>query len=201
MALSMASASSYFWGVVQLIIQIKSIAMKKMFHSGLVIVLLTTIISGAHAQLTYKSNKSAPALSFNPLLSAPPEPNDAAGIPLKATRDFTTKYEHATDVRWSRLNNGESLVHFFSNEIETKLFYNRKGKPVSMIRYYTEDKLPADVRHLVRSAYYDFSIFLVIEVTVNKQTAHLVKIEDDTRFKTIWVMDGEMNVIEDLKKL
>lgn len=175
--------------------------MKKMFLSGLVIALLTTATSSTNAQLNYKSNKPGPAFSFKPdEVLARKEINNPGAIHPNARKNFILTFEHATDARWSKLKYGESLVHFFSNGIETKVFYNRKGKPFSTIRYYTEDQLPTEVRHLVRSTFYDYSIFLVIEVTVNNQTAHLVKIEDNTRFKTIRVRDGEMDVIEDLEK-
>lgn len=93
------------------------------------------------------------------------------------------------------------MVHFFDNDIQTKVYYNKKGNRLAMIRYYTEDKLPNEVRHPIKATYYDFNIFLVIEVTVGNQTAYLVKIEDKTCTKTIRVMNGEMDVIEEIEKL
>jgi hypothetical protein len=93
------------------------------------------------------------------------------------------------------------MVRFFDNDVQTKIFYNRNGNQAAMIRYYTEDKLPNEVRHPVKATYYDFNIFMVIEVTVGKQTAYLVKIEDKTHTKTIRVMNGEMDVIEEFENL
>jgi hypothetical protein len=102
---------------------------------------------------------------------------------------------------WYLLNDKRLMVRFFDNGIQTKIFYNRKGNQDAMVRYYTEDKLPNEVRHSVRSTYYDFNIFLVIEVTVGNQTAYLVKIEDKTCTKTIRVMNGDMEVIEEFENL
>jgi len=53
---------------------------------------------------------------------------------------------------------------------------------------------------MVKSNYYDYSIFLVQEVKVGDKTAYLVKIEDEKSFKTIRVVDGEMDEYESYKK-
>lgn len=102
---------------------------------------------------------------------------------------------------WYHLNDKRLMVRFFDNDIQTKIFYNRNGNNVAMIRYYTEDKLPNEVRHPVKSTYYDFNIFLVTEVTVGNKIAYLVKIKDKTCTKTIRVMNGEMDVIEEFENL
>jgi hypothetical protein len=175
--------------------------MKKLIFSGLIIFLLTSIRSTSRAQLTYNMKKFSPEIAdVHNIPSAPNVAKASAGIPLGAIRNFVKTYENATAVKWSRLKNGRSVVHFFSDSIETKIFYNRKGNAAGMIRYYTEDKLPYEVRHLVKSTYYDFSIFLVVEVTVNKKTVYQVKIEDTTCSKTISVIDMEMEVTEVLEK-
>jgi hypothetical protein len=175
--------------------------MKKMILPGLIIFLLTSIRNAPYAQLTYNIKKFSPETSsVQNIPSAPNIAKAAAGIPLHAIRNFVKTYENATAVNWSRLKNGHSVVHFFSDSIETKIFYNRKGNAAGMIRYYTEDKLPYEVRHVVKSTWYDFSIFLVIEVTVNKKTVYLVKIEDPTCSKTISVADMNMEVTEVLEK-
>lgn len=175
--------------------------MKKMIPLGLVIALLTTTTSSTNAQLAFNNKKFRPEYFSGPNSVAKPYGSkDAIHAHPKATRAFLTSFENATDVRWSGLDNGKSLVHFFSDGIETKIFYSKKGNLLATIRYYREDELPAEVRHLVRTAYYDFSIFLVIEVTVRNQTAYLVKIEDNTHIKTIRVMDGAMDEIEALEK-
>jgi hypothetical protein len=120
-------------------------------------------------------------------------------INIKAVQHFMTTYKNPSDVRWSQLKNG-FRVHFISDDIQTRIFYNAKGSPESMIRYYHEDKLPLEIRHLVKSNYYDFSIFVVTEININRKIAYLVKMVDKTSWKTIKVVDGEMEVIEEYSK-
>ncbi|WP_207510532.1 hypothetical protein [Longitalea luteola] len=176
--------------------------MKKIIPFGLAIALLTTTASSTHAQFAFNNKKfRADYLSESNNHFRSNETKDAATMQPNAVTNFITAFPNATNAGWTRLRNGESLVHFFSDDIETKVFYNRKGKHIATIRYYDEYTLPAEVRHLVKSAYYDFTIFLVIEVTINNQTAYLVKIEDNTRIKTVRVLAGEMDVLEELEKM
>jgi hypothetical protein len=167
--------------------------MKKTAISGLTVIILSWIINTSHAQF-------GPSFAHNNLSTPDPvkyfkDPN------TKAERNFIKTYKNATDILWYTLHDGRLMVRFFDNDVQTKIFYNRKGSNVAMIRYYTEDKLPNEVRHLVKGTYYDFNIFLVIEVTVGHQTAYQVKIEDEVCTKTIRVMNGEMDVIEEIEKL
>lgn len=167
--------------------------MKKIAISGLAAIILCWVINTTHAQFE-------PSLTSN-MLSISGTVKDFRDVNTKAERNFTKTYTNATGKQWYLLNDRRLMVHFFDNDIQTKVYYNKKGNRLAMIRYYTEDKLPNEVRHPIKATYYDFNIFLVIEVTVGNQTAYLVKIEDKTCTKTIRVMNGEMDVIEEIEKL
>jgi hypothetical protein len=176
--------------------------MKKTAISGLAVIILSGIINTTHAQIEYSVAKLDSPTSFTRnKFSMSGEVKDFKDVNTKAERNFINSYKNATDIMWYFLNNGRSMVRFFDNGIQTKIFYDKKGNKADMIRYYTEDKLPNDVRHPVKSTYYDFNIFLVTEVTVGNQTAYLVKIKDKTCTKTIRVMNGEMAVIEEFENL
>src|SRR5687767_2892082 len=122
-----------------------------------------------------------------------------AGISTKAVKNFTKTYKNADNANWFVIKDGY-LAQFKQDGITTKVFYNPKGRWIGNLRCYFEDKLPRDIRHLVKSHYYDYNIFYVQEVTVGNATVYLVKIEDKTSLKTIRVQDGEMNETEVLKK-
>jgi hypothetical protein len=70
-----------------------------------------------------------------------------------------------------------------------------------MIRYYNEEKLPREVRHLVKSNYYDFSIYHVSEFRSNGKTAYVVVLEDKTSWKKIKVVDSEFEIIGEFSKV
>ena len=70
-----------------------------------------------------------------------------------------------------------------------------------MIRYYNEDKLSRNIRHLVKSQYYDCTIEQVTEVTWRGVIAYITKLQDDTSWKTVKVVDNEIELLEEYSKL
>jgi hypothetical protein len=50
------------------------------------------------------------------------------------------------------------IASFTYSGVDTKVVYQRSGNWHSMFRTYSEDKLPFDVRDLVKSKYYDYKI-------------------------------------------
>jgi hypothetical protein len=150
--------------------------MKKTAISGLAVIILSWIINTTNAQFEYSVAKFDSTASFtHNKLSIPSAVKDFKDVHTKAEINFTKTYKNATDIKWHLLNGRCLMVHFFDNGIQTKIYYNKKGNEVAMIRYYTEDKLPTEVRKPVKATYYDSNIFLVIEVTVGNKTAYLVK--------------------------
>lgn len=117
-------------------------------------------------------------------------------INAKAIKEFTKSYKNMPDAKWFKLKDG-FVVYFTIDGIKNKVFYNKKGNYEGMVRGYFEDKLPREIRHLVKSTYYDFSIYHVCEVSVDGITAYLVKIGDNASWKTIKVVDDEMEVTEE----
>jgi hypothetical protein len=116
-------------------------------------------------------------------------------INTKALKNFTATYKKTPDAKWFKLDN-EFVAYFTSDGIKTRVFYDKKGNFEGLVRGYPEDKLPGEIRSLVKSTYYDFSIYHVNEVYANGITAYLVKISDNISWKTIKVIDYEMEEME-----
>ncbi|OQP40068.1 hypothetical protein A4H97_17800 [Niastella yeongjuensis] len=173
--------------------------MKKTAIFFLALILLNWNTNTIQAQLAKTSIRfdAVPAVSPG-MSSATVEEFNANS---KAGKSFARKYENATHAKWTQLRDGSSLVHFYIDGIQTKIFYNRKGNETGMMRYYTEHELPADLRQQVKSVYYDFDIFQVTEVTVGNKTVYLVKIKDKSCTKTVRVANGEMDVVEEIENL
>ena len=99
-----------------------------------------------------------------------------------------------------RTPNGMTAAIFTSNGIRMFEYYDKNGDFEYSLHYYKEDKLPRDVRHVVRSRFYDFSIYQVTEVKRNNKIAYVIKLEDKAIWKTIKVVDGEIEEIDELIK-
>ncbi|MFN2440311.1 MAG: hypothetical protein ABR503_14000, partial [Chitinophagaceae bacterium] len=114
-------------------------------------------------------------------------------------RKFRKEFPDITDDSWIKSKNG-FVVRFTSNGIQNWAFLTKRGNCEGRMRYYTEKDLPADVRHVVKSNYYDYSIKSIQEVTCNNSTAYLVTIEDKNIWKVIRVVNGEMDLWKDYIK-
>mgnify|MGYP001130918267 CR=1 FL=1 len=97
-----------------------------------------------------------------------PDPRLPDNIHLNAARHFQKNHMQASDVRWTVFPDC-FRVYFTWDSIQHRIFYTRHGYVKMMFRYYTENKLPPGIRHLIGSHYYDFSIFTVTEVTTIKK--------------------------------
>jgi len=133
-------------------------------------------------------------------LSGAITPVAIAEINAKVVRNFAKDYKKATDVKWIKTSEGLYAAYFVNDAVQNLVCYNKKGNFECQLRYYQEDKLPREIRGLVKGAYYDFSIYLVTEVHRNGKIAYVIKMEDKTSWKTVKVVDGEMEVTEDFRK-
>jgi len=122
-------------------------------------------------------------------------------ISSDAVRNFMKDHTDVTNAKWSKLANGYSAVTFTVDSITTRIVYDGGGHCENIVRYYFENRLPPAVRHLVKSAYYDFNIYHIIEPTINGVTSYLVKMEGKSTWKTIKVVDSEMEEVEEYLKL
>src|SRR6266496_5267698 len=66
--------------------------------------------------------------------------------------------------------------------------------------YYDEKKLLRQIRDIVKSVYYDYTIISVAEVYFDDQPVYIVYIQDETHLKTIGVYDGEMQEVQNYKR-
>ena len=120
-------------------------------------------------------------------------------IDSRAVRSFVGTFWNATDANWVTYPGGY-VVYFTKNGISNRAYYTRSGDLECTIRQYAEKDMPADIRHMVKSAFYDYSIFLVHEVTTRGKTRFVIKIEDKTSFKEIRIDDEGLEVTNEFIK-
>ena len=118
----------------------------------------------------------------------------------KAVKKFARQYKNQPDASWFKSSNGLLVAFFKIDDIQTFIYYNEKGTCEFIMRYYKEEKLPEVIRNLVESTYDNFSIYQVTEVRKNNQIAYVVKMENKKFWKTVKVIDGEMEVTEEYSK-
>ena len=152
-------------------------------------------VAKASFEFNLKEAISTEALSY----AAVNNETNTANVSNRALKDFTKSFKGAENVSWFAMKDG-FIACFKEDGVESKAYYDQKGRWTATIRTYKENKLPRDVRKQVKSTYYDYAINQINEVKVGEITAYLVRIEDEETFKTIRVIDGEMDVYEDYKK-
>ena len=113
---------------------------------------------------------------------------------VRATRDFWERAGDPTDTRWYKLAAGY-MAEYYEGATQAHYLYDQKGNFSYSMLTYTEKEMPAEVRHLVRSNYYDFTIGWVKEVNEAETTAYVVHIEDAALWKDLVVQNGEIRVL------
>jgi hypothetical protein len=112
---------------------------------------------------------------------------------IKASREFWKKYGEGRNESWYKLTAG-FLAEFSDGSIRYKTVFDAKGNWLYSIKEYNGQDLPEDVRELVKSTYYDYSIGWVKEVSQNQSVVYVVHITEGPGWKDVLVQDGEMRI-------
>jgi len=128
--------------------------------------------------------------------SSPVYRNDIRSVAL---RHFMNAYGEGLNAEWNLTSFGYR-AEFRKEDIKYLVDYNKGGFWLSTIRFYTEEKMPRDIRRIVKSVYFDYKIELISEVNYGKHIAYHVNIQDETSLKKLIVMDGEMTVEAEYKR-
>ncbi len=170
--------------------------MKKNFFISIVgagLALVTCIT--AHAQFADRSLKFLPAID-SPEKSVEAYKSEKPDFNPKVARNFSRDFKNASGESWIKLKNGYYTM-FTLNGIHYMVFYNNRGQRLYTIRNYDETKLPKDVRHVVKSTYYDYAITLVQEIEDAAGTiTYLVHLEGKTELINLRVQNYEMDEFE-----
>ena len=95
---------------------------------------------------------------------------DAKNINTKALKDFGDRFNSPNDAKWFSDANG-FVSYFVKDGYGDRAFYDKKGHWQYSLIFYGEDKLPRDIRAIVKSTYFDMNITLVEEVQTNQGMA------------------------------
>ncbi len=134
-----------------------------------------------------------------------PEKNNTVNlnaISLKAVKDFKKSYKMVSNENWYKGSDCFN-AQFTLNGITNLIYYNKKGQWAGSLKVYSEDKMPGDIRDIVKREYYDYEITSVQEIeTIDSYgiPTYIVHLEDNNNIKLIRVRDGEMALYKEFKK-
>jgi hypothetical protein len=177
---------------------LKSKTMKKILKTFIAAAVTAVVLThGAKAQLAVEgslaNDVSGSSIS---VIDEGKDKNALSGIHHRAVKDFQKSFKNITNEQWSKLSDGY-VASFTADSMQTRVAYNRKGGWEYTMYYYSEKKLPRDVRSMVKSVYYDYTILRVVEIHLDDQPLYIIYIQDETHLKTIGVYNDEMQVIQE----
>ncbi len=122
-------------------------------------------------------------------------------INIRALAHLRKTFKDADNETWRVHSNGEYIASFMKDDISYIVYYDRKGRWVATVKGYNEDKMPFELRDLVKRNYYDYSISYVKEVKTyrNDTITFVVNIRYKNLSKVIRIQDGEMDILQELK--
>ena len=136
---------------------------------------------------------------------SPGEPVSSASIDrnnvnLRVVKNFVRSYKDVSGEKWFEMKSG--FVAMFSlDDIDYQVAYNKKGNWIRTIRSYGEVKLSQDLRHTIKSTYYDYDINRVQEIEKPiDPIAYIIQLVGKTELINLRICDGEMTVLQKFNK-
>ena len=112
-------------------------------------------------------------------------------VNIIAIRHFLRSHENISDARWFKTEDGY-IANFLSKGIDTRIVYDDKGRWLYNLLVYTEDRLPLDIRHRVKSEYYDDDITEIRQYEARDKTVYIILMKDQqSNTKVLQVSDDE----------
>lgn len=172
--------------------------------AGLISALAATNESRAQTQEVVASAGSGKNYYKMPIAGAADNSNTANVnmVNAKALKNFRKLY-NANNEKWF-LQADCIIACYELDNISHTIYFDKKGHWVGSLKSYNEDKMPGDIRKMVRQKYYDYKIMLVQEIETDlivEQPTYIITIEDDKNVKQIRIQgDGEMDVYKEFAR-
>lgn len=161
-------------------------------------ILLLCGSASAQARAQYASLTQKTAFADNYTTPAEISTGMEAAIPVtsvtdKVSRSFRQSFKDAAP-EWFTLNRNY-LAKFTVSDLPARALFSKNGYMLYCVSYGTEKSLPKNVRDMIRSTYYDYTITSVTKVDAQDRTAWMVNLLLDNHLKVIKVIDRNMEVI------
>lgn len=154
----------------------------------------------ANAQLSFVKVETSKTNPFNESTVSNASDNiEPSAVSHKAVKDFDRNFKNA-NAKWYQVEN-QFVAMFTADDVSYQIAYDKKGHKLYSIRNYDENKLPVDIRHNVKSTYYDYTITLVQEIEMPlKPLTFIVHLDGKTDLINLRISDGEMDVWQKFNK-
>ena len=168
---------------------------------ALVIVSVATLAGTSRANAQIVSNSSSLEYQMN-ATETRNNMKELETISPRAVKDFGYTHKNVKGESWMKTKDGFS-VRFNSDDVRTTIYYDKKGNWTGSLKYYGEEKMPREVRQIVKSTYYDYNIVYAQEIETTDSDGvptYVVCVDDKTKIKMIRVVNGEMSVWKEYAK-
>ncbi len=117
----------------------------------------------------------------------------------KVQKSFAQYFGGATRQIWSNAGINFHSSFYINGALNCALF-DKNWHLIYSIKYGAEKDMPADVRKIVKSEYYDYGITMAMEVKINKRDIWVINLKNNTTYLTVRVEEGEMEQVEQFEK-
>jgi hypothetical protein len=117
-------------------------------------------------------------------------------VNVRAARDFIKRFRQE-QVNWYAKND-TSFAKFSNDSITTIAGYGKNGKWLYTVKNFSERLLPANLRHSVRSQYYDYKINIIYELQFpsNHEKVYIIYLYDlSGNHKIIRIYNDDITVV------
>lgn len=176
--------------------------MKKLQISLVGAFLIASAFMSVQARNAYYESSTMPVLSASkkPVKELSTEVIMQTKAGARAIQDIGRRYKNIGDVKWFADNQIIS-ASFNKDGAKVSVLYNKNGRWVRDQKNYEENKMPADVRELIkRSVYFDSKINYINEIHEGSDMFYIIYLEDQKAFSVVVVYDGEIELYEKIDK-
>ena len=175
---------------------IKTYKMKKIIYPSVVMVLFLTAMV-VHSNV-FSQNTNGGHFSGNTMVSLAAvgdiqnEIKDDEVTP-KALKHFNKTFKEAGEVKWMTLSDGYA-AKFIYNGITQRVFYNKQGSLVGVVKGYTGDMLPDEIQSLVERKNPGYVINHTDEIELARlpgRITYIVQLQRNQNLKVIRISEGE----------
>jgi hypothetical protein len=119
----------------------------------------------------------------------------------RALAHFKQHYGDIQNVSWINNKDRSMFCVFHEGDNTTRVFYDKQGYWQSTLVSYSPAGLASDVKDLVMDNFTGYTISYVNEIRLpGEEPAYVINIEDKNHIKVVQVVNGEIDVTEDLRK-